>query len=127
VERVIAVELPPDARAPGLARNALAGLDGQLGDAFGDVLLLVSELVTNGVRHAGQPEGEPLRVAVDLGQDRVRVEVTDQGPGFDHGPLPPDPQRAGGWGLRLVQDLALDWGVLRDGGTTVWFELERVF
>jgi hypothetical protein len=40
-------------------------------------------------------------------------------------PLPADPTRPGGWGLRLVEALALRWGVERSGDTVVWFEVER--
>ena len=119
------IALPPDPQAPRKARTALAALDGLLGGAFGDVQLLVSELVTNGVRHAGLRPGERLRVSVALVEDRVRVEVADPGPGFEHGPLAPDPTRPGGWGLRLVEELAQRWGVERDGETIVWFEVAR--
>jgi anti-sigma regulatory factor (Ser/Thr protein kinase) len=125
VEPYLSLELPPDARAPSRARHAMAGLDGLLGPAYPDVALLVSELVTNGVRHADTAPEAPLRIAVRLADDRVRVEVSDQGEGFDHGPLPPDPTRAGGWGLRLVDEIADAWGVDRAQGTTVWFEIAR--
>jgi anti-sigma regulatory factor (Ser/Thr protein kinase) len=125
VEPYLTLELPPDARAPSRARHAIAGLDGLLGPAYPDVALLVSELVTNGVRHANATPAAPVRIAVQIADDRVRVEVSDRGVGFDHGPLPPDPTRPGGWGLRLVDELADAWGVERAGGTTVWFEVAR--
>lgn len=125
MEPYLSLELPPDARAPSRARHAIAGLDGLLGEAYPDVALLVSELVTNGVRHADTTGVEPVRIAVQVAPDRVRVEVNDQGSGFDHGPLPPDPTRPGGWGLRLVDEIADAWGVERGAGTTVWFEMAR--
>ncbi len=121
----LSLVLPPDAQAPMRARHAIAGLDGLLGPAHPDVALLVSELVTNGVRHAGTGPDAPVRLAVRVGDDRIRVEVTDEGEGFTHGALPPEPGRAGGWGLRLVEQLSRSWGVERDGGTTVWFEMDR--
>ena len=83
------------------------------------IVLAVSELVTNAVTHGRGP------VALTLGanNDRVRVDVEDQGGGTPVLP-PPDPQhRGGGWGLRLVDTLADDWGVDTLGHrTTVWFE-----
>ncbi len=121
----LSLELPPDAIAPRLARHAITELDPLLGPASPDVALLVSELVTNGVRHAGAGPDAPVRLAVQVEEDRIRVEVSDNGQGFDHGPLPPDPGRAGGWGLRLVDALSERWGVERDGKTVVWFEVQR--
>lgn len=87
-----------------------------------DVLLVVSELVTNACLHAGGPEG--LRVS--CATKALRLEVTDQGSGQ---PAPRTPHRGGrpgGHGMFIVQRLCLDWGVVRapDGkGKTVWAEL----
>jgi len=87
-----------------------------------DVLLVVSELVTNACLHADGPE--ELRVVCT---DKVlRLEVVDLGAGT---PAPRTPHRAGrpgGHGMFIVQRLCLDWGVVRnpDGaGKTVWAEL----
>jgi len=84
------------------------------------IALAVSELVTNAVTHGRGP------VALTLGanDDRIRVDIEDQGGGAPVLP-PADPQHrgAGGWGLRLVDALADDWGIDTHGqGTTVWFE-----
>ncbi|MEX2274636.1 MAG: SpoIIE family protein phosphatase [Actinomycetota bacterium] len=95
-----------------------------------DVRLLVSELVTNSVRHSGAGRGELIALRVDIEEAHVRVEVADHGVGFD-------PVRAeasaveleglpGGWGLRLVEQVADRWGVERDDAEVcVWFELAR--
>ncbi|MEO3976396.1 ATP-binding protein [Streptomyces sp. CAU 1734] len=87
-----------------------------------DVLLVVSELVTNACLHAEGPE--ELRVGCD---GRVlRLEVTDRGAGQ---PAPRTPHRAGrpgGHGMFIVQRLCVDWGVTRVPGApgkTVWAEL----
>ncbi|MFC0601402.1 ATP-binding protein [Streptomyces palmae] len=87
-----------------------------------DVLLVVSELVTNACLHADGPE--ELRVGC---QGKVlRLEVVDLGAGT---PAPRTPHRAGrpgGHGMFIVQRLCLDWGVLRNpqgAGKTVWAEL----
>ena len=87
-----------------------------------DVLLVVSELVTNACLHTEGPE--ELRVAFRT--KILRLEVTDRGDGQ---PAPRTPHRAGrpgGHGMFIVQRLCLDWGVLRapgSSGKTVWAEL----
>ena len=87
-----------------------------------DVLLVVSELVTNACLHADGPE--EIRVARTA--KVLRVEVVDAGSGQ---PAPRTPHRAGrpgGHGMFIVQRLCLDWGVLRvpgRPGKTVWAEL----
>ena len=87
-----------------------------------DILLVVSELVTNACLHGGGPDELRLHQAPKL----LRVEVSDGGGG---GPSPRTHQagRPGGHGMFIVQRLCLDWGVVRHGdaasGKTVWAEL----
>ncbi|MEV6740418.1 ATP-binding protein [Streptomyces sp. NPDC051104] len=87
-----------------------------------DVLLVVSELVTNACLHAEGPE--ELWIACD--NKVLRIEVSDRGSGQ---PAPRTPHRAGrpgGHGMFIVQRLCLDWGVVRTpgvAGKTVWAEL----
>jgi anti-sigma regulatory factor (Ser/Thr protein kinase) len=112
--------------AAAAARRALGGLRDLIGRrCLDDVYLLVSELVTNGVRHGGAGEDDLLDLNVLRHGNRLRVVVTDWGPGFDGRPRPRNrADQTGGWGLYLVERLAERWGVQRDGGaTTVWFEL----
>jgi len=85
-----------------------------------DVRLLVSELVTNAVRHA---DGEAVRLVVALTGSRLRIEVHDPGSGFELKPPSDDPLRASGWGLVLVEELADRWGIDHDPRTRVWFEM----
>ena len=87
-----------------------------------DLLLVVSELVTNSVIHG---PGQAITVELALkGTEHVRGEVGDQGAAtpeqkvVDTGPGTP-----GGFGLMLVDRLTSRWGV-REGTTDVWFELE---
>jgi anti-sigma regulatory factor (Ser/Thr protein kinase) len=86
-----------------------------------DAVLLVSELVTNSVRHSGQPAGAPVHIRAAAVDGVVRVEVHDHG----HGPVRPRAPnlQQGGFGLHLVNQLAARWGVSYDHGTRVWFEL----
>jgi anti-sigma regulatory factor (Ser/Thr protein kinase) len=89
-----------------------------------DVLLLVSELVTNAVRHAHVGPDRSLRVELKQWPGRLRVEVASPGDGFVHKPVPPSSDGTGGWGLFLVDQIAYRWGITDGtGGTCVWFEL----
>jgi serine/threonine-protein kinase RsbW len=86
--------------------------------------LLASEIVTNSVRHAGAGEHDVVGFEIVLSPASVRVEVTDRGPGFVPDASAPRPDEVGGRGLFLVDQMADRWGTA-DGGTRVWFELDR--
>ena len=119
-------ELAVTAEAAAEARHALDGLSTGLPDGrVRDIRLLVSELVTNAVRHAELAQGDIIRLVVDLADDTVRVEVHDPGTGFVPRKPEPDPARPSGWGLYLVAELADRWGVDSHEKTLVWFELDR--
>jgi anti-sigma regulatory factor (Ser/Thr protein kinase) len=100
-----------DAIAPGLTDGACDTLR-----------LLVSEVVTNAVRHGGN--GQPVELHASWNSE-VRVEVSDHGEGFTPGPRFGALDEPGGFGLFLIGRLADRWGVETDGGTTVWFVLRR--
>jgi anti-sigma regulatory factor (Ser/Thr protein kinase) len=118
----IDVELPSTSAAPARARGLLDRIGQRLApDQLRDVRLLVSELVTNAVRHAG---GEVVRLVVALERGVLRVEVHDPGEGFELEQAPSDPLRASGWGLVLVAELADRWGVDQNPRTRVWFEMD---
>jgi PAS domain S-box-containing protein len=85
--------------------------------------LLVSEVVTNAIRHGPRGSDAATIMRVDVVGDRVRVEIEDTGGGFSP-PGPPKADGSGGWGLFLVDELADRWGI-RDGPPTrVWFEVD---
>jgi anti-sigma regulatory factor (Ser/Thr protein kinase) len=88
--------------------------------------LLLSELVSNAVRHGGVGGAEIMRVAVLHSAERVKVSVTNPGPAFDwHGREVGRRPHAGGFGLVLVDRLPNRWGIDSVGeATTVWFELD---
>lgn len=107
------------------ARRAMLARDDTLPTAVrDDVLLLVSELVSNAVRHAGAGPEQPLRVELRREAQRVSVAVADKGPGFARRPTPSRMNRSGGWGLYLVDQIADRWGIERtSSGSRVWFEI----
>ena len=116
--------LPHGAQAPAVAREAVdANLRGRLSDQqLLELRLLVSELVTNAVRHGAEREhGVELTVRVRGGV--ARVEVTDGGHGFEPPTEEPRPEEPGGWGLVVVDRLASRWGIDGGPGTRVWAEL----
>jgi anti-sigma regulatory factor (Ser/Thr protein kinase) len=71
------------------------------------------------------PDVEPpgaIRLAARIAGGSIRVEVTDEGNGFT--PHPRDPAMSDrGYGLYLLEQQAAAWGVERQTGNTVWFEL----
>jgi anti-sigma regulatory factor (Ser/Thr protein kinase) len=114
----------PDAVAA--ARRGLDALEPKLGaERLNDMRLLVSELVTNSVRHARHGTGEELELSVSVSDETIHVCVSDQGPGFEATPRTPDDDPGSGWGLFLVEQLSDRWGVELNGSTQVWFELGR--
>lgn len=118
------LRLPPRPRAVPTARHAFDGLSDRISEAsLEDARLLVSELVTNSVRHAGLAPSQLITVQAEIIDNRLHVEVRDEGGGFEWPSGPPDPLANEGWGLFLVARLAERWGLVDDGATKVWFEL----
>ena len=121
------VRLPP---VPGSAAAARAAVDDVLGgegppEIRFRVRLLATELVSNSVLHAGLGPEERLSLRLDLHDDRVRVEVTDEGrwrPGQATDDSVND--TPSGRGLLLVGALADRWGIVKNGTTKVWFEID---
>ena len=114
----------PDSAAA--ARRAVGEVSDRLpAQRLEDAQLLVSELVTNAIRHAGLAAGDVIRLVVRDSDRALRFEVCDSGSGFEPAEPAPDPSRPSGWGLYLVRQLSDRWGVERDDITRVWFELDR--
>jgi len=125
-ERALSLRLPGGPLAPAVARDAVETLPaGSLEAPVAHTArLLASELVTNSVRHGGSGADDAIGLEVVLSPSTLRVEVSDSGPGFQPAPARPGPDDAGGRGLYLVDSLADRWGSA-DGGTRVWFEVDR--
>lgn len=81
-------------------------------------MLVSSELVTNAFRHGRGKIELRLRVLGEF----VRIEVTDEG--YDQAPAvrQEEADESGGWGLRIVDQVAVQWGVF-EGTTHVWADL----
>ncbi|MFD5088834.1 ATP-binding protein [Kitasatospora sp. NPDC058406] len=124
-------ELAADTRSPGLLRNWVTALlaGWQLPHLADDLTLIATELATNAVRHGAAPVWAGLALCEpEVGQQVVRLEVEDSGPGFN-----PDEcitaasdttESCGGRGLFLVATLAGTWGAMQTAtGQLVWAEL----
>ena len=124
---VVDLWLPGEAESVSRARRSLDVLAGTVPPrTLETVALLVSELVTNAVLHAGLEPEEKLRLKVGSYTGAVRVEVHDGGPEFEAGePRKPDSGQIGGWGLYLMRTLSARWGVERGKLVVVWFEVEH--
>lgn len=118
------VTLASTTRAPREARDILRKFGPGLPEGIlADATLLVSELVTNTVRHASAGPRSRVHLRVAELSGGVRVEVADWGPGFSLCAV--GPREDSGFGLLLVRRLATRWGIERDDTTRVWFEIVR--
>jgi anti-sigma regulatory factor (Ser/Thr protein kinase) len=114
---------------PITAVNGSAGAAGAAADAaersparqlfVQDVLLMVSEVVTNACMHTSGP----VELVLDRTDERLRIEVTDPSP-TPPAPRVPTPGLPGGYGLQVVVRLSRAWGYTPHGeGKVVWFEM----
>lgn len=124
VDDGISLRLRGGPEAAARARRALSKLRADIDPPLMETLrLLVTELVSNSVRHA---RSETVILKVLVGRAAVLTEVTDEGPGFDPADAGAPGTDDSGWGLFLVERLADRWGVQQDpDATRVWFELRR--
>lgn len=117
---VLSADLHAPARARAWAQARVASMTDHRTD---DALLVVSELVTNAVRHAGSD----VVLNILVRPDRVRVEVSDAGDDLPAtSPGRPDSSRPDGRGLVIVTALASNWGVRSAPdrpGKTVWADI----
>jgi anti-sigma regulatory factor (Ser/Thr protein kinase) len=121
---VMQVSVPAGAAAPAAARRALRGWLGARGSdrVLIDAPLVLSELVSNSVRHAGLPDTALVRISAELAVGVLRLEVEDPGTAGSVVQRSPDDDRGGGFGLNIVDALAKRWGVQRNGATLLWAE-----
>jgi len=109
-----------DQLAPVLVRRRLAELP-ELGWVLGDAMLVATELVTNAVRHSMCREDDELSVSVHEDGDQVRISVRDPGTSGGTARILEENEWFGGLGLRIVEQLATQWGSNREAnGYEVW-------
>jgi serine/threonine-protein kinase RsbW len=118
------LDVPARAEAAQEVRDALRRyLGGSMAEReLSDAELVVTELLANSVRHAGIALEAPLRVRLSTGRGVLHLEVQDGGHTGAVRIRDADPV-TGGIGLKLVDALALAWGVERREHTTVWVDL----
>ena len=116
-------QLRADERAPKTARDAVVFAAADLpGEIVQTAQLLTTELVTNSVRHGPKGARVTIYLDVDIGRERLRVEVSDRA---DSAPQLTEPSENGGYGLTLLQNLASHWATERTRtGNRTWFELD---
>ena len=123
--------LPADERAPLLARSALndAIPPPVLNERADDARVAISEVAANAVRHGKlRPDQDTLRLVIDADDDHVRVEVEQATAAVSVRVVEPrleDTDRVGGFGLRLVEQMADEWGFETGPPGHVWFEFRR--
>jgi anti-sigma regulatory factor (Ser/Thr protein kinase) len=124
MDGMLDLTLRPESRSVAEARMKVSAAIGpHLENGMDETLkLLVSEVVTNAVRHGGADGPVELHMSWN---SEIRVAVQDRGEGFSPAARAGAPDDAGGFGLFLVGQLADRWGVEIDDGTTVWFVLRR--
>lgn len=88
-----------------------------------DLRLVLSEVVSNAVRHG--TDADAIMLAVTPKGDYLCVQVTDPGPGLAPRPRATAPDENGGWGFFLIEHMTRRWGLTRERGRTrVWFEFD---
>lgn len=130
----VSVTVPADVRfveeaVELMARHCLSGRDPCRRTGF-RVRVLLAEALTNSILFGS--EGDPartVRVTAELTERAIRLQVTDDGPGFDPEKVP-DPTAAEcvaksiGRGLFLIRNLA-DHVEFNEQGNTIWMTLQR--
>ena len=118
----IQADFPPVAASAGDARQLATHTLEEWGLAAAEevALLLLTELISNGVRHANTL----LTMVLAYDGSRLHVGVSDHS-GRQPVLMPPSLESHHGWGLRLISLLSSDWGTtLKPDGKTVWFDLK---
>jgi anti-sigma regulatory factor (Ser/Thr protein kinase) len=117
--KAVVHKLPVDSDAPKRARDLVNKVPLSR-DARESIELIISELVTNVVRHGARDPAGELSMALRREGERVTGEVCGRGPEFSW--AAPEPDRTGGRGLLIVDEIADRWGIKSNSQVCVWFE-----
>jgi anti-sigma regulatory factor (Ser/Thr protein kinase) len=123
------VSVPHARSSVSTARHALAdeldanGVGTPMRD---DAVLVLSELVSNAIKHAAPLPSGNISVCWDLQRDRLHLEITDGGALTRPQAAVAGVSSLGGRGLDIVRTICSEWGVTEDGNAvTVWADLPR--
>lgn len=116
------LRLACDPSAPAIVRASLLEMPG-IDEVRDDALLIASELVTNAVLHSGGSRDEWIVVKLVRSAGSLLISVADPGKLGGTAEVELGQRRHGGWGLRVVSELASRWGRERESGHRVWAEL----
>ncbi len=121
------IRLPASEQSVRVGRQLVERLSLRLpAERHADLRLLVSEVMTNAVRHGTLTDecpGATIRIRIGVEHQLLRVEVHDQGSGFEPLRRGPASDLSCGWGVHFVRVLAARWGTGRGpDGWVVWFE-----
>jgi anti-sigma regulatory factor (Ser/Thr protein kinase) len=125
VETAVELDLPVDHRSVREARQFVATFDGLDSRRLADAKLVVSELVTNALEHAGLGPADLIRLSLSRHGSRLRIDIDDAGTFTADSDTFAYPRRARyrrGHGLRTVQALAIRWQAA-DGRVTAWLDI----
>jgi hypothetical protein len=120
----VATDLSPEPASARQARQELEPVRDLLGETrFGDLRLLVSELVVEAIGGSGKPHTHPISMRVEWDQAEVRALVRQGAESFPTSSTTPEPGEPG-WSLYLVQTVSDRWGLSRaPDSAAVWFEM----
>ena len=124
LETTATVLFPHSSTSVGSARRRFAadlakrGVPRPIAD---DAILVLSEMLSNALRHARPLGSGKIKVAWDIRGTTIEIQVTDGGGATRPHPAQPSVSSLGGRGLSIVTTLTSDWGVRTEGAhTTVW-------
>jgi anti-sigma regulatory factor (Ser/Thr protein kinase) len=91
-----------------------------------DAMLVLSELVSNAVKHAAPLPSGDIRVRWEVLDEVLHIEITDGGAGARPHASVAALSALGGRGLDIVRTVSTQWGVTEgEGSVTVWAEVPR--
>ena len=119
--------LPSDFRAARAARQSIRSLEPYVPEEkIQDLNLLVSELVTNSVKHGSLMQDQAIEIDANPTERGIKIEVSNPGRADMTNKIEQRAMAESGWGLLLVTKIASRWGMSMNGSTHIWFELDLV-